>query len=48
MLLAATERRARAGSQLLGPTTPDAAAAFARSERARWVPFVRALGIEVN
>ncbi len=45
---AVKERLERAGSELLGPTTPDAADAFARSERARWVPFVRALGIEVN
>ncbi len=45
---AAKERLARAGSELLGPTTPARADAFARSERARWVPFVRALGIEVN
>lgn len=45
---AVKDRLARAGSEGLGPSTPDQTDAFGRTERARWVPFVRALGIEVN
>lgn len=37
------ERLARGGSDNLGPSTPAQADAFGRSERERWVPFVRSL-----
>jgi len=43
---AVQERLGRAGSVSLGPSTPQQAHEFARAERARWVPFVRSLGIK--
>ena len=42
------ERLAQAGADNLGPSTPAQADAFGRKERARWVPFVRSLKLEVN
>jgi tripartite-type tricarboxylate transporter receptor subunit TctC len=41
-------RLAQGASESLGPTTPQQADSFARTERARWVPFVRALRLDVN
>lgn len=41
------QRLAQGGSEPLGPSTPAGADAFGQRERARWVPFVRALKIEV-
>jgi len=38
-------RVAQVGGVLLGPDTPQAAAEFARRERARWVPLIRNAGI---
>ena len=42
------ERLARGGSDNLGPSTPAQADAFGRSERERWVPFVRSLKLGVG
>lgn len=42
------ERLARGGSEALGPSTPAEADAFGQRERARWVPFVRAMNIETS
>lgn len=42
------ERLARGGSDNLGPSTPTQADAFGRSERERWVPFVRSLKLGVG
>jgi len=36
---------AQTGVENLGPSTPAAAQFFGRAQRARWVPFVRGLGI---
>ena len=36
------------GSQVLAPTTPAQADEFGRRERARWVPFIRSLKLEVG
>ncbi len=41
------QRLAQGGSEPLGPSTPAEADGFGQRERARWVPFVRALKIEV-
>ena len=40
------QRLAQGGSEPLGPSTPADADSFGQRERARWVPFVRALNIE--
>jgi len=40
------QRLAQGGSEALGPSTPAEADSFGQRERARWVPFVRALNIE--
>lgn len=42
------DRLARGGSDNLGPSTPAQADAFGRTERARWVPFVRSLKLDVG
>ena len=42
------DRLARGGSDNLGPSTPTQADAFGRSERERWVPFVRSLKLGVG
>ena len=42
------ERFAQAGVDILGPSTPEQADAFGQRERARWVPFVRSLKLDVN
>lgn len=47
-LPAVKERLAQGASESLAPTTPQQADEFARAERARWVPFVRALRIETE
>ena len=40
------ERLAQGASESLAPSTPAQAEAFGRTERSRWVPFVRALNVE--
>jgi tripartite-type tricarboxylate transporter receptor subunit TctC len=40
------ERLAQGASESLAPSTPAQAEAFGRTERGRWVPFVRALNVE--
>jgi tripartite-type tricarboxylate transporter receptor subunit TctC len=40
------DRLAQGASESLGPSTPEQADAYGQAQRARWVPFVRALGIE--
>ena len=47
-LQAVKDRLAQGASESLGPSTPAQAEAFGQAERARWVPFVRALRIEAN
>lgn len=47
-LPAVRDRLAQGASEALGPTTPQQADAHGRAERARWVPFVRALRIDVE
>ncbi len=47
-LPAMKERLALGGSDNLGPSTPEQADAFGRTERARWVPFVRSLKLDIN
>lgn len=47
-LPAMKERFDQSGVQMLGPSTPAQADAFARQERAHWVPFVRSLNIELG
>jgi len=42
------QRLAQGASEALGPVTPAEADAFGHNERARWVPFVRALQIETS
>ncbi|MBI3374793.1 MAG: tripartite tricarboxylate transporter substrate binding protein [Betaproteobacteria bacterium] len=42
------ERTASAGGELLGPSTLAEADAFAKRERARWVPFIRAMDIKAD
>jgi tripartite-type tricarboxylate transporter receptor subunit TctC len=41
-------RLAAGGSEMLGPSTPEQADAFARRERERWVPFIRGLNLPAN
>ena len=47
-LPAMKDRLARGGSDNLGPSSPAQADAFGRAERARWVPFVRSLKLDVG
>ena len=47
-LPALRDRLAQGASEVLGPTTPQQADAHGQAERARWVPFVRALRIDVE
>jgi tripartite-type tricarboxylate transporter receptor subunit TctC len=42
------QRLAQGASESLGPTTPSQADAYGAAERAKWVPFIRALRIDVN
>jgi len=42
------ERLAQSAAESLAPSTPAQADAFGQAERARWVPFVRALRLDVN
>lgn len=42
------QRLAQGGSEALGPSTPTDADNFGQRERARWVPFVRAMNIETS
>lgn len=42
------QRLAQGGSEALGPSTPTEADGFGQRERARWVPFVRAMNIETS
>ncbi len=42
------ERLAQGASESLGPTTPAKADAYGVAERAKWVPFIRALRIDPN
>lgn len=42
------ERLAQGASESLGPTTPAQADAFGQAERAKWVPFVLAMRIDLN
>lgn len=42
------QRLAQGGSEALGPSSPADADAFGQRERARWVPFVRAMNIETS
>ena len=42
------DRLAQGASEGLGPTTPAQADAYGVAERAKWVPFIRALRIDVN
>ncbi|WP_171020184.1 tripartite tricarboxylate transporter substrate binding protein [Hydrogenophaga sp. 2FB] len=41
-------RLAQGASESLGPTTPAQADAFGQAERAKWVPFILALRIDLN
>jgi len=42
------ERLAQGASESLAPTTPAQADAYGVAERAKWVPFIRALKLDVN
>lgn len=42
------DRLAQGASENLAPSTPAQADAFGQAERAKWVPFIRAMGIDVN
>ena len=42
------DRLAQGASESLGPTTPAQADAYGVAERAKWVPFIRALKIDAN
>jgi tripartite-type tricarboxylate transporter receptor subunit TctC len=42
------DRLARGGAEPLGPSTPAQADAYARAQRERWLPVVRAMHIELN
>ena len=42
------ERLAQGASEALGPSTPEQADAYGQAQRAQWVPFVRALGIDAG
>ena len=45
---AVKDRLAQGASENLGPSTPAQADAFGVAQRAKWVPFIRALKIDVN
>jgi tripartite-type tricarboxylate transporter receptor subunit TctC len=45
---AVRDRLAQGGSEPLGPSTPEQADAYGQAQRAQWVPFVRALKIDVS
>jgi tripartite-type tricarboxylate transporter receptor subunit TctC len=45
---AVKDRLAQGASEALGPTTPEQADAYGKRERAQWVPFIRALRIDIN
>ncbi|MFT4194605.1 Bug family tripartite tricarboxylate transporter substrate binding protein [Ottowia sp.] len=47
-LPAVQERFAQTGSEPLNPSTPAQADAFGQKERARWVPFVRSLKLDMG
>lgn len=47
-LPALKQRLAQGASESLGPTTPSQADAYGVAERAKWVPFIRALRIDMN
>ena len=47
-LQAIKDRLAQGASQPLGPSTPAQTDAYAQAQRARWVPFIRALQINVG
>jgi tripartite-type tricarboxylate transporter receptor subunit TctC len=42
------DRLAQGASESLGPSTPEQADAYGQAQRAQWVPFVRALGIDAS
>lgn len=42
------QRLVQGGLEALGPSTPTDADSFGQRERARWVPFVRAMNIETS
>ena len=42
------DRLAQGASEVLGPSTPEQADAYGQAQRAQWVPFVRALGIDAG
>jgi tripartite-type tricarboxylate transporter receptor subunit TctC len=43
-----TSRLAQGAADNLGPTTPVQADKFVQGERARWVPFIKSLNIDMN
>ena len=45
---AVKDRLAQGASQPLGPSTPEQTDAYAQAQRAKWVPFIRALQINVG
>lgn len=47
-LQALKDRLAQGASQSLGPSTPEQADAYGQAQRARWVPFIRALQLDVS
>jgi tripartite-type tricarboxylate transporter receptor subunit TctC len=47
-LPAFTNRLSQGGAESLGPTSAAQADKFGQSERARWVPFIKNLNIEMN
>ena len=47
-LPALKDRLAQGASQSLGPSTPEQADAYGQAQRARWVPFIRALQLDVS
>ena len=47
-LQAVKDRLAQGASQPLGPSTPEQTEAYAQAQRAKWVPFIRALQINVG
>ncbi len=42
------DRLAQGASQPLGPSTPEQTEAYGQAQRAKWVPFIRALQINVS
>ena len=47
-LQALKDRLAQGASQSLGPSTPEQADAYGQAQRARWVPYIRALQLDVS